>query len=345
MPDDIRVLVADDSGLMRLIISDILNAEQGIKVVGTAKDGKEAISKSLDLDPDVLVLDMYMGEFDGIYTVKNLLPQKHIPILILSSMGNSNLEPILEALHLGAFDYLNKPKDNHSKVREVGEQLIKKVRAAKKSSERKIKQVNTKLNQNQHTFCGKINYDVIVIGASTGGPTAVETVIKNLPKNLPVPVLVAQHMPANFVPSFVKRLDTITPLKVQMARKGEVLTQGTVTIAPGSRNIIVRRENQDVIIDFIAKKFKEYNYPSINALFLSVAEVYKNRAISVVLTGMGKDGADGSCAIKEAGGYTIAQDKDTSAVYGMPRVVVERKGAVSVVPLNEISGFLVSCLA
>jgi two-component system, chemotaxis family, protein-glutamate methylesterase/glutaminase len=345
MPDEIRVLVADDSGLMRLIISDILNAENDIKVIGTAKDGKEAVSKSLELEPDVLVLDMYMGDFDGTYTVKKLLPKKHIPILILSSMGNTNLDPILEALHLGAFDYINKPKDKQSKVREIGEQLIKKVREAKKSGERKVKKVKTILNQNHHTFYGKSNYDIIVIGASTGGPTAVETVIKNLPKNLPVPVLVAQHMPANFVPSFVKRLDTITPLKVQMGRKGEVLQPGTVTIAPGSRNMVIRRENQDVVVDFISKKFKEYNYPSINALFLSVAEVYKNKAVSVVLTGMGKDGADGSCAIKEAGGYTVAQNKETSAVYGMPRAVVERGGACNVVPLNEISGFLVSCLA
>ena len=345
MPGKIKVLVADDSGLMRLIISDILNSEHDIEVIGTAVDGKDAVEKAISLNPDVLVLDMYMGEYDGTYTIKHLLAKKKIPILILSSMGNTNLDPILDALHLGAFDYLNKPKDNKAKVREVGEQLVKKVRQAKESGLRLVKSSEFKLNQSLHTFSEKLNYDVIVIGASTGGPTAVEKVIRNLPENLPVPVLIAQHMPANFVPSFVNRLDGVTPLKVRMGRKDDLLVPGTITIAPGSRNMIVKRENGHVVVDFISKKFKEYNYPSINALFLSVAEVYKKRTISVILTGMGKDGAYGSGEIFEAGGYTISQSKDTSAVYGMPRAVEERGFSKSVVPLNEISGFLVSCLA
>jgi two-component system chemotaxis response regulator CheB len=345
MSDKITVLVADDSGLMRLMISSILNAENDIEVIGTASNGKEAVDMAMELNPDVLVLDMYMGEFDGAYAVKHILEKKHLPILILSSIGNTNLEPILEVLQLGAFDYLNKFEGNKAKVREIGDQLIKKVRQANASGRRKVKKVVSKLNQSQHTFNTNLNYEIIVIGASTGGPTAVEKVIRNLPENLPIPVLIAQHMPANFVPSFVKRLDALTPLKVNMGRKGDLILPGTITIAPGSRNMIVKEENGVITVDFISKKFKEYNYPSINALFLSVAELYKNKAISVVLTGMGKDGADGSGAIYDAGGYTISQNQETSAVYGMPRAVNDRGFSKSVLPLNEISGFLVSCLA
>lgn len=346
--DKIRVLIADDSGLMRLIVSDILNKEEDIEVIDTAMDGKQAVEKALALQPDVVVLDMYMGEYDGLYAVKNILKERKIPILILSSVGNTNLDPILEALHLGAFDYLNKPKNGNSKVREVGIQLVDKVRVAGGQKKRGLKTVKRKENPNQgsHTF-EKLNFDIIAIGASTGGPTAVESVVRNLPSNLPVPVVVAQHMPANFVPSFVKRLNSVTPLEVLVGEEGQEVKPGRVIVAPGGKNMIVKKDilKKKTVVGFTDEYFKEFNGPSVNALFNSVSRIFGKKTIAVVLTGMGKDGANGAKSIFDKGGYTVAQNKETSAVYGMPKSLVDAGVAKSVVPLNEISGFVVSCLA
>lgn len=346
MSDKIKVVVADDSGLMRLIVSDILNSENDIEVIGTAVDGRDAVDKVLKLKPDVLVLDMYMGEYDGSYAVKHILEKQKTPILILSSIGNTNIEPVLEVLGMGAFDYVNKPKDNKARIRQVSDELLVKVRQASKSGTINVVRKSEKANVNQsgHTFKKKLNFEIIVVGASTGGPSAVESLLRNLPKNFPIPVIVAQHMPSNFVPSFVNRLNGIVALDVKMGRIGDEVLPGTVIIAPGSRNMILKKKQGKVLIDFTSKRFKEYNYPSINALFLSVEEIYKARAISVILTGMGKDGALGTEAIFNAGGYTIAQNKETSAVYGMPKAIVDRSVAKSVVSLNEIPGFVVSCL-
>jgi two-component system chemotaxis response regulator CheB len=341
----IHVLVADDSVFMRMLIKDILEADAGIKVVAQAKDGKDASLLCSQHKPDVVLLDMTMGEYDGIYGVKKIMELSPTPIIILSAMGNSDMSPIMEALSLGAVDYLNKTANNNSNIREVGEPLIQKVKEAAQIRLTKSVKADNVINVNPHSFIDQLNYDVIVIGSSTGGPTAVEKVITNLPGNLTIPVLIAQHMPSNFVPSFASRLDALTPLSVTMARKDDVVEKGKILIAPGSRNIIVKRENDQVVIDYTHKRYKEFNFPSVSGLMLSVAEVYAGKSIGVILTGMGKDGCDGMKAIHEAGGYTIAQSQETCVVYGMPRAAVEEKCVRQIVPLNEIGGFIVSCLS
>jgi two-component system chemotaxis response regulator CheB len=348
MEGDIKVLVVDDSGLMRLILSDILNSEPGITVVDTAENGRIAVRKATLLNPDVILLDMNMGRYDGLYAVENILKRQKIPIIILSALGNSNLDPILEALKLGAVDYLNKPEKNKAKVREISAVIVQKVRAAAESN-KKLLSANyskIKVNNNEHTFNKKSNYDIIVIGASTGGPTAIERVVTKFPSNLPIPVIITQHMPANFVPSFAKRLNALTPLEVKIGRRDDVLVPGRIIVAPGSRNMIVKRNELDrVVVDFTSTQYKEFNNPSINALMLSVANVYGKRVIGAILTGMGKDGADGLEAIYKADGYTIGQDKKTSVVYGMPREVAERNVIKNSVPIRDMAGFIVSCLS
>lgn len=341
----IRVLIADDSVLMKLLIKDIIEADPGIIVVAQAKDGKDAFQLCQQHKPDVVLLDMTMGEYDGIYGVKKIMETCPTPIIILSALGNSDMSPIMEALSLGAVDYLNKPASNHTNIREVGEPLIQKVKEAAQINLNKTIKIDAVVNVNPHSFIDRLNYDVIVIGSSTGGPTAVEKVITNLPGNLTIPVLIAQHMPSNFVPSFAERLNLLTPLSVTMARKDDVLEKGKILIAPGSRNIIVRRENDKVVIDYTHKRYKEFNFPSVTGLMLSVAEVYGAKSIGVILTGMGKDGTEGMKAIYEAGGYTVAQSKESCVVYGMPRAAVEEKCVRQIVPLNEIGGFIVSCLS
>jgi two-component system chemotaxis response regulator CheB len=345
---DLKVVVADDSGLMRLIISDILNDADGIKVIDTASNGRDATQKVLKQEVDVLVLDMNMGDYGGKYAVERILAKKKLPILILSAIGNTDMDPILEVLRLGAVDYLNKPAKNRAKVREIAKEIVYKVREVARSNRRQIADASreVKLNSEHHTFNSILNYDVIVIGASTGGPTAIERVISKLPANLPIPVLVAQHMPANFVPSYANRLDTLTPLKVTIGRKDDELAAGKIIVVSGSRNSIIRRNEQGkVVIDFVHKTFKEFNHPSIDCLMLSVSEVYGSKTIGVVLTGMGKDGVVGMESIYNGGGYTIAQNKETCAVYGMPRAVEERGIAKQMVSIYEIGGFIVSCLS
>lgn len=345
MKGPIKVLVADDSVLMRLLISDILNGDSEIDVVETATNGKDAVEKVLLHSPDVVLLDMNMGEYDGLYAVKNIMLEKPTPIIILSSLGNSNMSPIFEALEMGAVSYLNKPEKGNSKIREMDFQLIEKVKTAAVADVKNTGKQNHSVNTFRHSFGENLNYDVIVIGSSTGGPPAIEKIITKLPENLPVPVLIAQHMPSNFVPSFANRLDQLTKLKVSMARKGSQLKSGEILIMPGSRNSIVKSGNDgNVFIDFTSETFKEFNYPSINALMLSVANVFRERALGVVLTGMGKDGARGMCAIKQAGGYTVIQNRETSVVYGMPGAVEQLDCSYQTVPISEIGGFLVNCL-
>jgi two-component system, chemotaxis family, protein-glutamate methylesterase/glutaminase len=341
----IRVLVADDSVFMRMLIKDILEADSEITVIAQAKDGREAAKLCAEHKPDVVLLDMTMGEYDGIYGIRKIMEAQPTPIVILSALGNTDMSPIMEGLSLGAIDYLNKPANNTSNIREVGEPLIQKVKEAaqlKLASPVKLQEVK---NTNPHSFAGELNYDVIVIGSSTGGPTAVEKVIANLPGNLVLPVLVAQHMPSNFVPSFANRLDALTPLSVTMARKDDVVEAGKILIAPGSRNVIVKRENSRVVIDYTQQRYRDFNFPSVTGLMQSVAQVYGSRSIGVILTGMGKDGSDGMRAIYDSGGYTIAQSEQTCVVYGMPRAAVEDGCVRQVVPLHEIGSFIVSCLS
>ena len=349
MNTKIKVLIVDDSGLMRLILTDILRAESDIEVIGTAQDGKDAVEKTEFLNPDVILLDMIMGDYDGLYAVKNILSKRKVPIIILSAVGNSDMNPILDALKLGAFDYLNKPNKNNAKIREIADEIILKIRTASnvKKENSILKNKEIKSNTFSHTFSKKLDYEIIVIGSSTGGPPALETIITKLPNNLPLPVVIVQHMPANFIQSFVDRLDNLTPLKVKAAQKNEQLLAGCIYFAPGDHNLIIRKDILGrSIFDFDdAKHYVEYNNPSVNALFLSVADVYRNKCISAVLTGMGKDGADGMVALSNAGAITIAQSKETCIVFGMPKEVVARNAAKYILDIHDIAPFMMSCIS
>ena len=342
----IDVLVVDDSSVMRLLVSDVLKQDANLNIIGVARNGRDALEKTKELDPDVVVMDMIMGEYDGVYGVRKIMNLCPVPILLLSSIGNTNLTPIMEALSLGAFDYLNKPADGSTKIRDIGKDLIYKVKQASKTDIKKLLNGKVSKNINHHTFATNLPYEAIAIGASTGGPTAVEKVIAKLPGNLAIPVLIGQHMPENFVPSFVQRLNKITPLEVVMGKVGMEVEAGKIIIAPGSRNMIIKRnEIGKVVVSFTQKRWAEYNFPSINGLIESVAEVYGKKTIGVILTGMGKDGAKGLIKVKNNGGYTIVQDEKTSVVFGMPGEAIKSVKVDSIVPINEIGNFLVSCLS
>ncbi len=345
MQDKIKVLVADDSTIMRIMLSDILTRDKKISITGMARNGQEVIDQTYKDKPDVIVMDLNMGEYGGLYALEEIMKTKPTPVVMVSSISKSDTEPVTRALKLGAFDFINKPVWKEGGLKEIGTELVNKVMVAA-TSELSLNQVDLKPVVANHTFSDVLEYQVVVIGASTGGPSAVETVLHRLPENLAVPVLVAQHMPENFIPSFVKRLNTITPLQVEVGRHGTVLQPRKIYVAPGGRNMVVRRKNsQEVEISFTNKTFRAYNYPSIDALMTSAVSAYGSGTIGVVLTGMGKDGTEGVTRIKRAGGLTIAQDEATSVVFGMPKEAIGSGNVDYTVPINEIGFFLVSSLS
>ncbi len=342
----IRVLVADDSSLMRLMVTDMLRADTELEVIDTASDGEEAAQKTAQLRPDVLVLDMNMARFDGLHAVRRIMQERPTPIVILSAVGHTDLSPVVEALRLGAYDYLTKPTSATSThVRRVDQALIQKVKEAARVEQAERKVGRARVNQAPHTFADPLPYDVIAIGASTGGPGALDELLARLPGNMAVPVLIAQHMPPQFVRPFAERLNELTPLRVVVGQDQQLVQPGTVVVAPGDGNLVVQRRGMHVVLGFTPERFPAYNHPSVDALLGSVAEVYGARAIGVVLTGMGRDGTNGLGAIYRAGGFTIAQDQASSVVYGMPRAAAEVGCVRQVLPLAEIPGFLVGCLS
>lgn len=336
-----KIVVVDDSAFMRLLVSDLLSEDSDMEVVGTAINGLEAVNKTSSLQPDVVLLDLHMADYDGLYAVKEIMKKCPTPILILSSVGNTDLEPVFEALKNGAVDYMNKPNRNKSKMREIQSELIAKVKSTARAKPTSLSYSTSKKIEKKRE---KSSYELIAIGASTGGPSAIEQIISNLPANFDIPIVICQHMPAAFIPPFVSRLNGLTPLNVVSGTLNMSPSSGSIIFCPGLANLILREEAAKVVIDFTNERYPEYNNPSINAMMESVAKIYKEKSVGILLTGMGKDGVNGMKAIKDAGGFTIAQDKGSSVIYGMPKVAVEKKAVDISLDIKEISGYLIDDL-
>ncbi|MBK6267253.1 chemotaxis-specific protein-glutamate methyltransferase CheB [Marivirga sp. S37H4] len=339
----ISVLVVEDSALMRILLSDIINADKSIELIGTAKNGLEGVEKAQKLRPDVIISDMIMPEYDGLYLVKRIMNDNPTPVILLSALDKNN-ELILDALQKGAFDFLDKPKEDITKsIKAKNYPLTDLVKVAAQSN---IKNFKVKENKNSHAFNGSLNYKLIVIGASTGGPGAIENIILQLPNNLILPIIIAQHMPESFIQSFAKRLNLLTELQVKVAESGEELKPGYIYLAPGTANLELRKNphSDGVITHFSKKQYVEFNYPSIDCIMESAAKIYGSKMIGVILTGMGKDGSEGLKKVKEKGGITIAQDEKTAVVYGMPKNAFDTGATDRLVPIDQMGGYLVSCL-
>ncbi|MEJ1237079.1 chemotaxis-specific protein-glutamate methyltransferase CheB [Chryseolinea sp. T2] len=344
MPSRIRTVLIDDSAFMRKLIGDVIRRDNEIELVGIAKNGREGEQLALNLRPDVVVTDVVMSDYDGVYVVNSLMEKQPVPIILLSSLEKTDTR-VFDALKGGAFEFVDKPADYRTNELH-GERLLSLIKEASRADISHLKsRVTKRANNHQHSI-ESINYDIVVIGASTGGPAAIEHIVTNLPRNLQVPVVVVQHMPTRFIESFTARLNETNTIPVKLASKGESLKGGNVYVAPGETNILIERNiaTGSPIIVFTQRKYREFNYPSIDSVFESASETFGRRAIGVLLTGMGKDGAVGLKKIRESGGYTIAQDEDSSVVYGMPRVASEMGAVRQIVSLNEIPGFIVSCL-
>ena len=343
----INVLIADDSGFMQLLIKSILMADKQINVVGTAGNGKEAFELTKKKNPDVVLMDLLMPEYDGRYGIRKIMDQHPTPVIILSKVGNTNLDTIMSCLDLGAVDYINKPEGGNTKLRKVDTSLLRMVKNAAAVDCKKLLKSRIESNRQPHTFNGKRVFDIIVIGASTGGPNALERIIKKFPVNLNIPVLIVQHMPVHFIQSLAVRFDKMVDQKVLVAKEGMEIKGGSIYIAPGKKNISLYRDQLTGSIRFTRsrKSYKAYNNPSINSVMEGVAKIYGNRSVGVILTGMGTDGADGLEAIYRAGGYTVAQDKESSVVYGMPKEAANKKVVKRIVPIDEMGEFLISCIS
>jgi two-component system chemotaxis response regulator CheB len=351
----IRVLVVDDSALMRKMISQILGADQEIEVVGTAMDGIFALKKMMDLDPDVITLDISMPRMDGIETLRHIVEDVGIPTVIVSSLSKKGAELTLRALEIGAFDFVTKPEEAISvHISEIGRELIAKVKAAYKNplARFRIKKVRPvevlKVKKPPRLQPPAINNSakrVLAIGTSTGGPNALSYLLPLLPGDFPLAVLIVQHMPAGFTEMFANRLNNLCALEVKEARDGDLVLPGRVLIAPGNRHLKIRSMPMGTITVLSDAPMVNGHRPSADVLFRSVAQEYKENALGLIMTGMGDDGAEGIGEIMNRDGFTIAQSEASCVVFGMPKAAIEKNYIQSIVPLEDMGDYLISFFA
>jgi two-component system chemotaxis response regulator CheB len=314
----IKVLVVDDSYLMRLLICDLLSSFDDIEIVGTAKNGKEAIELIKKLKPDVVTLDYEMPVMDGIQTLETIMKENPVPCIMLSAYTKEGAEITLNALSKGAFDFVTKPSGSISMdIEKVKEELYTKVKLAKEVSPSKLKPGFKKPLEKKVERKNKIS--AIGIVSSTGGPPVVEFILKNIPQ-LDIPVFIVQHMPKSFTGIFAERLKKTTGKKVREARDKEVV-KNYIYVAPGGIHMSLKKLKDKVVIDLIDAEPKWGVKPSGDYLLSAISEIYGDKSLAIILTGMGKDGSEGAKKIKQKGGIVISQDKKTSVIYGMPQAV------------------------
>ena len=337
----IKVLIVDDSAVVRKIFSEELSKFPDIEIVGTAPDPYVARDKIVALKPDVVTLDIEMPRMDGITFLRKLMKHYPIPVIIVSSLTPKGGKLTLEALDIGAVEVIAKPGAAYT-VGDMSAQLAEKIRAASRA--RIVKRQgdgpgNGGPPEPVRALAQTTN-QVIAIGASTGGTEALKAVLTRMPVNSPG-IVVVQHMPANFTTAFAERLDSLCSMTVREARNSDSVTQGTVLIAPGNYHMLLRRSGARYYVEVKDGPMVHHQRPAVDVLFKSVAQVAGANAVGVILTGMGADGASGMLEMKKAGARTIAQDESSCVVFGMPKEAIKLGGADKVLPLDQIAGELV----
>jgi two-component system chemotaxis response regulator CheB len=351
----VKVLIVDDSAFMRNALTSMLSSDPEIQVISTARDGLEAIEKVASLRPDIVTMDIEMPRMDGITALRQIMEKTPVPVIMVSSLTTDGAKVTLDALNLGASDFIPKNISELSvNIIKIKELLIDKIKQiARKGIVRKRIQIPERAREAQKTAevlkqmpvrtTGERKVSIVSIGASTGGPKALQDIIPLLPKDFPVPIVIAQHMPQNFTGPFAERLNQMSRITVKEAEEGEPLKPGTAFIAPGRGNMrVVRRRGIETIIS-ISDNREEFIYrPSVDALMLTISENYPGRALGVILTGMGNDGLKGLTAVKKTGSRIFAQNEETCVVYGMPKAVVDAGIADKVLPIEEIAGEIIN---
>lgn len=340
----IRVLVVDDSALMRLLLSELIGAEPDMEVVGVASDPYIARAMIRSHDPDVITLDVEMPKMDGLKFLENLMRLRPMPVLMVSTLTEKGSDVSLRALELGAVDFVAKPKlDIARTMSAYGEEIADKIRAAAQahfpSRERKPLSHLAKIGESSIA-----REAVIAVGASTGGTEAIKTLLVTLPPDAPG-ILIAQHMPEGFTRSFAARLDSLSRMRVKEAEEGERVLPGHAYIAPGHSHLLLQRSGANYLLRLSQSEPVNRHRPSVDVLFRSVAAHAGPNAVGVILTGMGKDGSQGMLEMRLAGAHTLAQDEASCVVFGMPKEAIATGAVDEVAPIEDIPALLLKQLA
>lgn len=354
MPKKIRVLVVDDSAFFRHRITNILSSDDRIEVVGTAGDGKAGVREAHRLMPDVITMDVEMPIMDGITAVRQIMSEVPAPIMMLSSHTSEGAKATLDALNAGALDFIPKQMDvSPNAKQELAEKLIDRVLAMGRkklhiSTLSSVAPVSRKSsyqrNQDSQLSAKKGSYKLVVVGASTGGPVAIQKLICSLPSSFNVPMVLVIHMPASFTTAYAERLNSLSKLNVKEADNGDLLVPGQILLAPGGRQLSFRQRGKDLSVSIRDGAAEDTYKPCVDLTFESAAQELQDSVLAVVLTGMGADGSHGASILKQCDSTVWSQDETSCVIYGMPQAV-EKKGLSDLVlPLEEIGPALVKAV-
>lgn len=376
MPMAVKVLVVDDSSFFRRRVSEILEQDKDIDVIGFAVNGRDAVDKTAQLRPDVITMDVEMPVLDGISAVKEIMAANPTPILMFSSLTRDGATATLDALDAGALDFLPKKFEDiarnnedaikllQNKVKEIGRKRLSRFSrptptptptpaapvSAGTTSRPAITQPDRSFNRSAapatnsaaNTRASGKKYQIVAIGTSTGGPVALQTILTQLPANFPHPILLIQHMPAAFTPAFSARLNGLCKIKVKEAQQGDRLTPGVAYLAPGGQQMLIEGRAGNRSLRVFEDDSARITYkPSVDVTFASIAKSFQGDVLAVVLTGMGADGRDGARMLKQAGATIWAQDEKTSVVYGMPQAVANAGLSSASIALEDVANRLV----
>ncbi|SRR5579872_684120 len=344
MTAPVRVLVVDDSALMRKLIPQILAADSSIQVVGTAMDGNFGLKKIEELQPQVVTLDLEMPGMGGLEMLKEIMRLHRLPVIVVSSHSTQGASVTMKALSMGAFDFVAKPGDVSARMSEIAGELIAKIKAAAHSRGIKVAAQAPVSRAPAEKAAPNSNRPtrVVAIGVSTGGPQALQYVLPQLPRDFPGTILIVQHMPEGFTEMFSRRLDEISSIRVKEAQSGDLLLAGRALVCPGSRHMKVKKLPLGDVVVLSDEPRVNGHRPSVDVLFKSVAEEFGAKSVAVLMTGMGEDGAQGMGMIKAAGGMTIAQNEESCVVFGMPKAAMERGFAVRMVGLDALANTIMA---
>ncbi|MFZ6017546.1 MAG: protein-glutamate methylesterase/protein-glutamine glutaminase [Nitrospirota bacterium] len=342
---EIKVLVVDDSAYSRQTIRKMLETEPNIRVIGAASNGIDAMFKTLKLKPDLITLDIEMPEMDGFTFLRWLMKERPTAVIIVSSYSDNRT--VFKALELGAVDFIAKPaKKATIELHSIKKDLLSKVKGIKSLRMDRLSKNLELLRKEERLKASSItqeghNIEVIAVGASTGGPAAIQIILTRLPSDFSAGIVISQHMPRGFTASFAERLDKISGVQVKEAEEGDEVKKGNVLICPGGSHMSFRRRGQKIFTTIKESTQMDKYIPSVDTMMSSVSEHFGSQAMGVILTGMGSDGKVGMLEIKNRGGYTIAESEETAVVFGMPSEVINAGAADRILPISEIPAEIV----
>ncbi|MFS1518394.1 chemotaxis response regulator protein-glutamate methylesterase [Bacillus sp. SM2101] len=353
----VKVLIVDDSAFMRKLISQFLKEDHQIEVVGTARNGEDALTKIKQLNPDVITMDVEMPTMDGIEALKKIMTHNPIPVIMLSSTTKEGTENTIVAMQYGAIDFIAKPSGGISlDLHKVKDEIVSKVLLASKvnmnnfqiptgkaksitSSLAKYSKIELRsMSQLSHNSSKQANKKILCIGTSTGGPRALQKVLQGFPKSINVPIIIVQHMPAGFTKSLASRLNSLCDICVKEGENGEIIQNGTAYIAPGGSHLKVKKVGTSLVLQIDQSSIKNGHRPSVDVMLESVSEISGYMKIAIIMTGMGSDGTEGLKTLKSKGNAkAIAESQDTSIVFGMPKSAIAANVIDDVADLGDIT--------